>query len=128
MHAADCTTTQSLFYSQARAADALNTRLGRSSMSSEIDTERLATLMAAFENGEVLREDNPFDVDDPLAFAASHPNQMVAAFAALAQNDTPKLEGMTETEHNTALVVAGLLQGMWIGYEYAHRTVYGDES
>ena len=97
-------------------------------MSSEIDTERLATLMAAFENGEVFRSDNPFDVDDPLEFGQTKACAMVTAFAALAQSDTPKLESMTEADHNTALVVAGLLQGMWIGFEYAHRNVYGDES
>lgn len=107
-------------------------------MAEQINTERLATLMAAFENGEVFRP-NPFDVEDPLEFGTSKAAQMCAAFAKLAYDDTPRpereVEGLastpTETEtarHEIALVVAGLLQGMWIGYEYAHRDVYGDES
>lgn len=123
-----CTDVRSLFYSQARAAAEL-ARRERSSMSSnEINTERLATLMAAFENGDVGRADNPFDTDDPIALGQSQAGLMAAAFAALAVSDTPRLEGTSEIEHNTALVVAGLWQGMWIGYEYAHRTAYGDES
>jgi len=98
-------------------------------MSSEINTERLATLLAAFENGDVFHERNPFDPDDPIAFAESQPSAMAVAFAALAKSDTPRLEGMSEEDHNTALVVAGLWQGMWIGYEYAHREITpGEES
>lgn len=97
-------------------------------MSSEINTERLATLMAAFENGDSFREDNPFDIDDPIAFADTPACAAVAAFSKLAVSDTPLIEGMSFEDHNTALVIAGLMQGMWIGFEYAHRTVYGDES
>lgn len=90
-------------------------------MDNKINTERLARLMAAFESGEVPHPLNPFDSDDPMAFAASHPSQMVTAFAALVTSDTPRLEGMSEDDHNTALAVAGLVQGMWIGWEYAQR-------
>lgn len=92
-----------------------------------INTERLARLMAAFENGEVFHPGNPFDVDDPIELGKSHAGAMVTAFAALAQSDTPRIEGMSEEDHQTALVVAGLWQGMWIGFEYAHREAYGEE-
>lgn len=120
-----CDNIRGLFYSQAGAAAALERR-ERSSMN-EINTERLATLMAAFENGDTFHASNPFDCDDPLEFSQSHASQMVQAFAALAKSDTPRVEGMTEEDHQTALVAAGLLQGMWIGFEYAHRDVYGEE-
>lgn len=93
----------------------------------DINTERLARLMAAFEHGEVFRSDNPFDVDDPLAFGTSKVAAMCIAFARLAREDTPLVEGMPTGDHHTALVVAGLLQGMWIGYEYAMREVYPQE-
>jgi hypothetical protein len=121
-----CTDIRDLFYSQARAAALLGERTDMSSK--KIDTDRLARLMAAFENGEVFRDGNPFDVDDPLAFGTSKAAAMCAAFAEMARNDTPRVTGVTAENHATALVVAGLLQGMWIGYEYAHRDVYGDES
>ena len=138
--ATSCSDIRSLFYSQARAAALLGER---SSMAEQqINTDRLATLMAAFENGEVFRP-NPFDVEDPLEFGTSKAAQMCAAFARLAREDTPYIHDPdsgppatpheVEVErkreaHDTALIVAGLLQGMWIGYEYAHRDVYGDES
>ena len=51
----------------------------------DINTERLARLMAAFEHGEVFRSDNPFDVDDPLEFGTSKAAAMCAAFARLAR-------------------------------------------
>jgi len=124
--ATSCVNIRDLFYSQARAAAAI-TRRGRSSMDSEINTERLATLMAAFENGDVFRP-NPFDVDDPIGFSETKACAMVTAFAELARRDTPIAEGVSIEDHEAALVVAGLLQGMWIGFEYAHREVYGEKS
>jgi hypothetical protein len=93
----------------------------------EINTERLARLMAAFENGDVFDTRNPFDADDPIALGESQAGMMVTAFAALARSDTPRIPEMTEEDHQTALVVAGLWQGMWIGYEYAHRDAYGGD-
>ncbi len=90
----------------------------------DINTERLARLMAAFEHGEVFRSDNPFDVDDPLAFGTSKAAAMCAAFARLAREDTPTSGSPSPEDHHTALIVAGLLQGMWIGYEYGMREIY----
>ena len=81
----------------------------------------LTRLMADFENGNSGTEGNPFDptlegdtAEDALAhWHDTHLDMLAAveAFAAAVVRDTP---GSPES-----LAIAALLQGMWLGFEYA---------
>ena len=75
------------------------------------DPEKLTQAMSEFELGEV--HNNPFELFemDPEEFEEIL--DLVEAFAEAAARETPR-----ESEPS-AYVIAGLLQGIWIGYRYA---------
>lgn len=76
----------------------------------------LVGIMSDFEHGEGANPANPFDVE---IISDRTVLNTIEAFANMAVTDTP-MPG--DGDRETALVIAGLLQGMWIGWEYAHRS------
>lgn len=86
------------------------------------DLDLLTQAIADFENGEDLRNGNPFDVDHAESYA--HVVQAFVTGCTVPDMDiVQRAAGSNAKETQIATAMAAFFQGLAIGYDYAVRGV-----